>query len=144
MKSPTKTYSLHLEELPAVRDFSAMYFYMRSHSQDGAFVQLLDQLIGISDKLLAQWLNVTPKTYRSYRSNPNLILKDAIKEHIALLLSLYKHGIAVFGQKESFEKWLTTTNPLLDGQAPEGFLDTITGIQFIDNRLTAMEYGENA
>lgn len=28
-------------------------------------------------------------------------------------------------------------------KAPLSFLDTISGIKWVDNRLTAMEYGEN-
>ena len=45
--------------------------------------------------------------------------------------------------KKQFETWLTLQNPLLDNRAPADFLNTISGIQFIDSRLTAMEFGEN-
>ena len=45
--------------------------------------------------------------------------------------------------KEDFEHWLTTPNILLDNKAPMDFLDTVSGLKFIDNRLTAMEFGEN-
>ena len=92
---------------------------------------------------MAGWLNITPKTYRSYRKNPELTLKDNLKEHLILLLSLYRHGMDVFGNKKLFEKWLITPNMLLDEKAPRQFLDTISGVKFIDNRLTAMEFGEN-
>lgn len=44
---------------------------------------------------------------------------------------------------EDFELWLSQKNYLLDNRAPEDFLETISGIKFIDNRLTAIEFGEN-
>ncbi|MFV0196773.1 MbcA/ParS/Xre antitoxin family protein [Empedobacter falsenii] len=56
---------------------------------------------------------------------------------------MYKHGLEVFNTKDDFEKWLTTPNVLLDKKAPMDFLDTVSGLKFIDNRLTAIEYGEN-
>jgi uncharacterized protein (DUF2384 family) len=47
------------------------------------------------------------------------------------------------GSKDRFNQWLTAKNFLLDGKAPVSFLSTVTGIRFIDDRLTAMEYGDN-
>ena len=60
-----------------------------------------------------------------------------------LLISLLEHGIDVFDTTENFDKWLLTENFYLDNNPPKDFLDTITGIKFIDDRLTAMEYGDN-
>ena len=60
------------------------------------------------------------------------------------LFSFYRHGIDTFNNKEDFKHWLSTKNQFLDNRAPKEFLGTISGIQFIDNRLTAIEYGENA
>jgi uncharacterized protein (DUF2384 family) len=71
------------------------------------------------------------------------MLKENLKEHIILLLSLIKHGTQVFGSKDGFDQWLTTGNFFLDSKTPVTFLNTVTGIRFIDERLTAMEYGDN-
>jgi uncharacterized protein (DUF2384 family) len=54
-----------------------------------------------------------------------------------------KHGIHVFGTAAAFEEWLNKGNFYFDNKLPVSFLNTITGIKFIDDRLTAMEYGDN-
>lgn len=129
--------------IPAISDFSKIYFYTIQSKTDHDFVKLLDRMIGLNDTILSEWLNITPRTFRNYKNNPELVLKGNVREHIILILSLYKHGIEVFGDIADFEHWLSTKNFLLDNITPITFLDTVSGIKFIDNRLTAMEYGEN-
>lgn len=133
-----------IEEIPYISDFSRLYFYIIRDEPAHRYMELFDHITDLNTEDVAGWLNITPKTYRSYRKNPELTLKDNLKEHLILLLSLYRHGIDVFGNKKLFEKWLITPNILLDERAPRQFLDTISGVKFIDNRLTAMEFGENA
>ena len=67
-----------------------------------------------------------------------------MKEHILLLLSLIKQGIQVFGTTQEFEQWLNTKNFYFDSKNPIVYLNTVTGIRFVGDRLTAMEYGDNA
>ncbi|MBO9619020.1 MAG: DUF2384 domain-containing protein [Niabella sp.] len=138
-----KGYQEIIETIPLVSDDLQVYYYTTNHRIDNKYVRLLNDLIQANDEIIAQWLNITPKTFRNYKSK-DLSLKDNTKEHIVLLLSLYKHGHEVFGSIEKFENWLMAKNYLLDGKAPMEFLDTISGIKFIDNRLTSIEYGENA
>lgn len=133
-----------IDELPPIHDFSRFYFYLRSSQRDKEYMGILSRISGLNHNILADWLNISPKTFRNYKNNPHLELKENTKEHLLSLISLYKHGIEVFGNKESFEAWLLLKNPLLDDQAPLDFLDTISGIKWIDNKLTSMEYGENA
>jgi len=132
-----------IKEIPMVGDFSNIYFYTVKSKQDSEFISILNKVIGINDTILSKWLNITPRTFRNYKNKSKLVLKDNTKEHIILILSLYKHGIEVFDTSENFEKWLSKKNYLLDGRAPFDFLETISGIKFIDNRLTAIEFGEN-
>lgn len=132
-----------IDEIPSVSDFSNIYFYTINSDLDTEYISILERIIGLNDKVLSKWLNITPRTFRNYKNNPQLVLKDNIKEHIILILSLYKHGLEVFENVENFEIWLAKKNHLLDNRAPIDFLETISGIKFIDNRLTAMEYGEN-
>lgn len=70
-------------------------------------------------------------------------IKENVKERTLLLKSLIKHGIQVFGSHKEFDKWLITSNFYLDNKNPESYLNTVTGIGFINDRLTAMEYGDN-
>ena len=57
---------------------------------------------------------------------------------------LFKHGIEVFGTKENFTNWLEKENFFFDKKAPIEFTKTNIGIKFIDDRLTGIEYGDNA
>lgn len=132
-----------IEEIPSVGDFSNIYFYTIKSDSDSEFITILDRIIGLNNNVLSKWLNITPRTFRNYKNNNNLILKDNIKEHIILILSLYKHGVEVFDNVANFELWLSSKNHLLNNSAPIDFLETISGIKFIDNRLTAIEFGEN-
>lgn len=132
-----------IERIPSVGDFSNIYFYTINSKSDFEFISILDRIIGLSDNILSKWLNITPRTFRNYKNNSELVLKDTVKEHIILILSLYKHGIDAFDNVENFELWLSKKNYLLDNRAPVDFLETISGIKFIDNRLTAIEFGEN-
>lgn len=132
-----------IEEIPLVSEYSHLYFYTTQSDSDSEFIAILDSVIGLSDTVLSKWLNITPRTFRNYRNSTNLILKENTKEHVILILSLYKHGIELFDTVENFESWLSKNNPVLDNRAPIEFLETISGIKFIDDRLTAMEFGEN-
>jgi len=58
--------------------------------------------------------------------------------------ALFKHGIEVFGTEEKFVEWLKSENFFFDKKAPKEFLNTNAGIEFIDCRLTGLEYGDNA
>lgn len=79
---------------------------------------------------------------KNHRVKPTK-LKPSTEEHILLYRFLYKHGIETFGHKDKFEDWLSSPNQFLDGRAPKDFLDTISGIHFISDRLTAINYGDN-
>ena len=60
-----------------------------------------------------------------------------------MILTLIKHGREVFGSVEKFSSWLDTENFFFDKKTPSKFLTTSSGLKFVDDRLTAMEYGDN-
>jgi uncharacterized protein (DUF2384 family) len=60
------------------------------------------------------------------------------------LEALFKHGIEIFGTEENFVKWLNSKNFFFDKKPPVEFLNTPGGMEYIDNRLTGLEYGDNA
>lgn len=130
------------ENLPSVSEPVAVYGYVSANDIDSRYIQKLDMLIGLGDEILAGWLNITSRTLRNYKEKTSR-LKDITKEQLVAILSLYKHGVEVFDDKDLFETWLVTTNPFLDNLKPQSFMDTMSGIQIVDQRLTAMEYGEN-
>ena len=105
-------------------------------------VQVLTNYIQLEDETLSDWLNISVKTFRNYKKT-DIELKENIKEQIILLISLFKHGKEVFGTTDQFINWIKIDNPFLDYGKPIDYLNTITGIRFVDDRLTAIEYGDN-
>jgi len=97
----------------------------------------------IADDVISDWLNINVKTFRTYKSK-NVKIKEDLQEHTLMLLSIMKHGEEVFGDTDAFNDWLETDNFFLNWQKPNIYLNTISGIQFIDDQLTGMEYGDNA
>ncbi|WP_353135829.1 antitoxin Xre/MbcA/ParS toxin-binding domain-containing protein [Pseudopedobacter sp.] len=131
-----------IDEILSVNDSTSIYSYISTRTIDNRYIKILDEIANVNESTISNWLNITTKTFRNYK-NKESHLKGNTKEHIVSLLSLYKHGFDVFESQENFEKWLTSNNYMLDNKAPMDFLDTISGIRFIDDRLTAMEFGEN-
>lgn len=132
-----------LDDIPRVEEFTATYLYATKPRNDMEFIHRLRSIIGINLTTLAGWLNITPRTFKNYLDKGSITLKENLREHMIMILSLYKHGSEVFGNVSDFETWLSGKNVFLDNKAPADFLDTISGIRFIDSRLTAIEYGEN-
>ncbi|WP_340198569.1 antitoxin Xre/MbcA/ParS toxin-binding domain-containing protein [Ascidiimonas sp. W6] len=120
--------------------------WMLSFLQDKKFtinhVRALKALSHINIRELSQILNINPKTFTTYTKDISKIKIDT-KEHIILLISLLKKGAEVFGDTQDFNEWLESPNVFFDHKEPISFLNTISGIRFVDSRLTAMEYGDN-
>jgi uncharacterized protein (DUF2384 family) len=131
----------NIAEIPEISNFTKVLFFIRENNVNWNYFNYLKELTTLNDEIIASWLNINSKTLRAYRK-PESISKDNIKEHLILLISLYEHGIDVFETKDNFDKWLLSENYFLDNKSPKDFLDTITGIKFIDDRLTAIEYGD--
>ena len=127
--------------LPSLDNDSAVFFYIKNNVIDWKYLNYLKALTTFNDDIISNWLNISVKTLRVYRK-PTASFKENLKEHIVLILSLYKHGIKVFENRENFDNWLNIDNIFFDHNAPKNFLDTISGIKFIDDRLTAIEYGD--
>ncbi len=131
-----------IKNIPDISNYSDVFFYIRNHNIDWSYLNYLKELTTFSDDVISDWLNISVKTLRTYRK-PETKFKENLKEHIVLILSLYEHGNHVFENKENFDSWLNTKNVFFDGNEPKNYLDTVMGIKFIDDRLTALEYGDN-
>lgn len=129
--------------VPAIGNDIGILFFIKNEEVDLQYLNHLKEISSFSDEVIAHWLDISVKTLRNYRKSESE-LKESLKEQLVLLLSLYQHGILVFGNAENFDKWLDTKNYFFDNLAPKDFLSTSSGIRFTDDRLTAMEYGDNA
>jgi uncharacterized protein (DUF2384 family) len=128
--------------VPAIDNDIDLLFFIKNEEVDLEYLNHLKEISSFSDEVIASWLDISVKTLRNYRKAESE-LKESLKEHLVLLLSLYQHGTLVFGSAGNFDKWLEAENFFFDNQPPRDFLSTSSGIRFTDNRLTAMEYGDN-
>ncbi|MEN8157930.1 MAG: MbcA/ParS/Xre antitoxin family protein [Bacteroidota bacterium] len=132
-----------INSLPERLSESEVLYWLDNREINWTHLNLLKEYSSTTDQVISGWLNISVRTLRNYRK-PDSKIKDNIKEHLLLLLSLYKHGINIFGSADSFNEWLNGENFFFDGEAPSRLLHTISGIRFVDSRLTGMEYGDNA
>ena len=131
-----------LEDVPEQISDSQVLYYLQTKDVNWRYLNTIKELTHFNDDVISDWLNVSVRTFRTYRQPKNKF-KENVKEHILLLLSLIKQGIQVFGTTQEFEQWLNTKNFYFDSKNPIAYLNTVTGIRFVGDRLTAMEYGDN-
>jgi len=131
-----------IKNIPEKISDSEVLNLLKTEDINWRYVSFVKTYTNIKDELLSDWLNVNVKTFRSYKKNESE-LKENLKEQIILLISLFKHGSEVFGSVAQFNEWLEIENFFLDKEKPISYLKTVTGIRFVDDRLTAIEYGDN-
>jgi putative toxin-antitoxin system antitoxin component (TIGR02293 family) len=130
-----------LEKVPQRLGDVEVIGYMDRNTINASYLQAIKKLTRYKDDKISTWLNISPRTMRSYHSSTRF--KKNTSEQILLLLAVFKHGIRVFGSKEAFDDWLDAPNFYFDNKKPIAFLDTSSGVRYINDRLTAMEYGDN-
>ncbi len=142
MKRAASADSLLLRDVPGHINDSEILSFLYTKDINWQHVNAIKTLTDFNDTIISDWLNVSVKTFREYKKPPTSF-KENVKEQVLLLLALIKHGIAVFGSVKEFDHWLNQTNFYFDNRSPNAYLNTVTGIKFVDDRLTAMEYGDN-
>ncbi len=129
-------------EIPNVVSEPEMLYAVRQNNIDSKQIFNLKMLSGLKDEFLSLSLNLNIKTFRNYKLKP-LPMKPYLQEHVFALLSLFNHGIVIFGSSDQFKEWLQKPNHFFDNDSPLDFLNTISGIKYTDDRLIAIEYGDN-
>lgn len=142
MKTYEKSYQL-MQQLPSPMSNQYIIQQILAGTIDCTYMQAIKDISNLSDAILSSLLDVTPKTLKTY-INGTSKFKESTQEQILLLLNLYKHGIHVFSSEINFQQWLERPNFYLDQKKPIEFLVSKSGISFIDDQLTAIQYGENA
>ena len=132
-----------IKKIPSRMDDLEIFNFLDKTEFDFMYLSVIKFMSKMTDKLMADLLDVSERRFRDYKSYKVNIEKRSIKEKTILLLTLLKHGRLVFGDDESFRIWLNKENLALGGKQPISFLDYNAGINFIDDRLTGMEYGDN-
>jgi hypothetical protein len=122
-----------------------IFNYLQSHTVNGRYFDIFKTISNFRDEDISDLMNINIKTFRKYKSEKSALIKsNLLKEHVVTILALYKHGKDVFGDFDAFSNWLKKENFMFDNQPPAKYLETISGIKFIDDRLTGMQYGDNA
>ena len=137
----TKSVSF-LDKIPKCVDLILVQEYLNTWEITYKYFAAFKNYSNLNDIEISGILDLNVKTFRSYKSSGKQ-LSDRLQEHTVALIALFKHGINVFGSDIEFKNWLKTENFYFDNEAPGKNLKTFSGIKFIDDRLTAMEYGDN-
>lgn len=105
-----------------------------------ASVDELSRSIGVSKKDMAEEiLNISIKTLE--RKDPSDKLDKKISSHSLEVARLMQHAYEVFEDEEKARLWLNHANRALNGVAPVHLLDTMTGINMVNDILTRIEEG---
>lgn len=111
---------------------------------DKQSLEFIKRITKFNDQYISDLLKISLRTLRNHSLVGGMLKTKLAKEHWIKILSLYKHGEEVFGEKDLFIEWLNKSNYYFDNKPPIDYLDTVAGIKFIDNQLTGMQYGDNA
>lgn len=130
-------------EIPSKIDTDKTLHLVQSAKTSRKYFGLLKSLTKEDDKELSEWLDISVKTFRSYK-NTSKVTKASLTEHTIMLISLVKHGIEVFGNYTNFREWLKKDNFYFEKRPPVNYIASISGMKFIDDRLTALEAGDSA
>lgn len=97
----------------------------------------------LPNELIEAALNKSMKTFQNYKDKKTVL--DAVtSEKLLTLFALYNKGNAVFGSLEAFTDWLSKPAYGIGNQVPHHIIDTITGINLINEELTRIEFGDLA
>lgn len=131
-----KQYSAHIlnEELNTLAEPEAIY------------ATAFDDMIAVSnyDKdFAADLLDVSFKTVARYKKEKKK-LSPLQSEYILKTIVLFNKGNQVFGNKDSFNRWLDKPAFGLGNRIPRAFIATVGGINFIIDELNRIAHGDLA
>jgi putative toxin-antitoxin system antitoxin component (TIGR02293 family) len=131
-----KQYSAHIleDELNTLSEPEAIY------------ATAFDDMVAVSnyDKdFAADLLDVSYKTVARYQKEKKK-LSPLQSEYILKTIVLFNKGNQVFGNKESFNRWLDKPSFGLGNRIPRAFITTVGGINFIIDELNRIAHGDLA
>ena len=91
----------------------------------------------------ADLLDVSYKTVTRYQKERKK-LSPLQSEYVLKTIVLFNKGTQVFGDKESFNRWLDKPAYGLGNRIPRTFITTVGGINFIIDELNRIAHGDLA
>ncbi len=105
-----------------------------------ALFQNIMENSAFSIKEWADYLHISERTMQRYTKEKKVF--DPIQsERILEIALVYKFGVSVFGSKDHFDIWLSTTNVALGNLTPKSLLDTTFGISLLKDELQRIAHG---
>lgn len=106
----------------------------------GEALAVLSRKMGVSQKELAGWLHITPRSLQRYAlSTANL--SPEISDRVAQLIRVYCRCDEVFKDEGKVSGWLKNPNYALGNIAPMSLFDTTPGIEMVLDELGRIEHG---
>jgi putative toxin-antitoxin system antitoxin component (TIGR02293 family) len=100
----------------------------------------LQEVLGLSDTMMADVLGRSRRTYARYRNeDKHLGLPES--ERLFRYLRLLRTASAVFGSEEKAAWWMKAPNPALDGRPPVEVALTAPGSVVVEELLGGIEHG---
>jgi putative toxin-antitoxin system antitoxin component (TIGR02293 family) len=118
-------------------------FTMINSAQVGIEVSAFQDLLevtGLSRDELAGLLGVSYKTIQRYQKEEKK-MNAQNSEQLLKMIVLYQKAEEVFGDIDSFDRWLRKPAAGLGNQAPLSFMQTSGGIDLIHDELQRIEHG---
>jgi putative toxin-antitoxin system antitoxin component (TIGR02293 family) len=100
-------------------------------------------LSGFTQDEFQETFKTTVKTIQNHVTK-DLTLDAALSEKLLKSFALFDKGVEIFGSAKSFHQWLGAPAYGLGNQLPFDLMDTITGIQLIEEELIRIEFGDLA
>ncbi|MGZ3884018.1 MAG: hypothetical protein ACXVPD_07490, partial [Bacteroidia bacterium] len=105
------------EDIPSGIDTNKTLRLIKSGTGTKTYLVILKDITNEDDQEMSDWLDISVKTFRSYK-NTKKSTKSAVTEHAIMLISLVKHGLDVFGNYLNFKSWLEKDNFYFDSKPP--------------------------
>lgn len=108
------------------------------------YATAFDDMIAVSDydrNFAADLLDVSYKTVTRYQKEKKK-LSPLQSEYILKTIVLFNKGNQVFGNKESFNRWLDKPAYGLGNRIPRHFITTVGGINFVIDELNRIAHGD--
>jgi putative toxin-antitoxin system antitoxin component (TIGR02293 family) len=93
----------------------------------------------ISRRDISNILHISVRQMNRY--HPEDLLSAEQSGFIYEFSRLYVRGLDIFGDKETFEKWVQRPQMALGMQVPVSLLDTAEGFRMVNDLLSQIEYG---
>jgi putative toxin-antitoxin system antitoxin component (TIGR02293 family) len=100
-------------------------------------------LSGFTQFEFQETFKTTVKTIQNHFTR-KLKLDAALSEKLLKSFALFDKGTEIFGSADAFHQWLMAPAYGLGNQTPFDLMDTITGIQLIEEELTRISFGDLA